>query len=432
MWERVITFLIVGYLTCGRSFAYIGIPPMHLFIGEVVLAGLILIHTRETIDRWVDSISRPGPLHTLGIALLFFMADGVLELLRGLSLGFSPLAALVNLVFNVYPLYLFAGLWIGSRDPDIAQRTIRILAWTNGVYGLLYIVSLHQLTYVIPGTYPEIAVFGQPSGSAIALLGLLCFEEDLARHWLLLGLNCFVLLGIQVRAEFLGTIVGLVVWGILKRRIGRVVAIAGVLATLLAIGFLADFSIPAPETRGGKISAKYIVGRMVAPFDEQLAEELTPIAEGNAGTARWRTEWWKAIWRTTYGDATTAAFGRGYGFPLSSLVPYIKGEVVRTPHNAFFYALGYSGWIGVAATSAFQLALGGLLWQAYRTTGQPFGLVVWATFLCVALFGNLLETPFGAIPLYLLTGLAAAPAQVRQEIQYAYLSRPQLLSATWR
>jgi hypothetical protein len=173
------------------------------------------------------------------------------------------------------------------------------------------------------------------------------------------------------------------------------------------------------------------VGRLVAPFDEKLASELTPIAEGNAGTARWRTEWWKVIWTTTYRDASTAAFGRGYGFPLSSLVPYIRNEVLRTPHNAFFYALGYSGWVGVALLCAFQFALAGVLWQVYRLTGQPFGLVIWVTFLCVALFGNLLETPFGAIPMYLLTGLAAAPVDERSLTLYAYPDRTQFLPATW-
>ena len=432
MWEQVISLLIVGYLTCGRSFAYIGIPPLHLFLGEIVLFALILFRTRDTLDHWIESITTPGPLHMLGMTLLFFLACGFFELLRGISFGFPLLAGLENLVFNVYPLFLFAGMWLGSKDPQLIRRTIRMLAWTNGIYGLLYIFFLNKLPLAIPGTYPEIPVFGQPSGSAIALLGLLCFEEDLGRHFIVLILNSFVLLGIQVRAEFVGILAGLVVWGALRRRIGRVFAVTSLLGFLLFLGFVADFSIPAPATRGGKISSKYIVGRLVAPFDEKLASELTPIAEGNAGTARWRTDWWKVIWSTTYKDASTAAFGRGYGFPLSSLVPYIRNEVLRTPHNCFFYALGYSGWVGVALLCAFQLSLAGVLWQAYRLTGQPFGLVIWITFLCVALFGNLLETPFGAIPMYLLTGMAAAPAAERTFTLYAYSYRTQLLPATWR
>src|ERR1051325_9041250 len=326
MWNKVVLILIVGYLTCGRSFAYIGIPPIKLFLGEIVLGCLVVVRSRETIDRWIESISTPGPLNLLGTTLLFFMADGIFELLRGLSLGFSPIAALQNLVFNVYPLYLFAGLWIGTRNPELARRAIRVLAWTNGIYGVLYILYLNKLLFAIPGTYPPIPLFGQPSGSPIALLGLLCFEEDLARRWVVLALNSFVLLGIQVRAEFAGIMVGLVVWGLLKQRIGRIAGIAGLVAALLLLGFVADFSIPAPATRGGKVSTKYIVGRLIAPFNEKLAAEFTPIAQGNAGTAKWRTDWWKAIWETTHNDGTTAAFGRGYGFPLSSLVPYIKNE----------------------------------------------------------------------------------------------------------
>lgn len=82
---------------------------------------------------------------------------------------------------------------------------------------------------------------------------------------------------------------------------------------------------------------------------------------------------------------------------------------LRTPHNIFFYALGYGGWIGVALFFLLQVSLARLLLRAYRVTGQPFGLVFWAMSLSLAFFGNFFETPFGAIPFYLLTGLAIAP-----------------------
>jgi hypothetical protein len=432
MWAIVVSVLVVGYLTCGRSFAYIGVPPLKLFVGEIVLLSLTLFKSRETLDKFLESVSMPGPLHAVGFTLLMFLADGFLDALRGISLGFAPLATMENLVFNVYPLYLFAGLWIGSLHPHLLRRTMLAVAWANGIYGVLYVLCLHKLPYAIPGTYPEIAVFGQPAGSAIALLGLLCLEKNLVRHWLVLALNSFVLLAIQVRAEFFGVAIGLILWAILEQKLARALSLVALVAVFLAIGFELNFSIPAPETRGGRVDARYITGRLIAPFDEQLAARLTPIARGNAGTAKWRTDWWNGIWDATHQDTPTAMFGQGYGFPLSSLAPYIKGEVIRTPHNAFFYALGYTGWIGVAVLCAFQLALAHLLWSTYRLTGQPFGLVIWAAFICIALFGNVLETPFGAIPLYLLTGLAAAPLLQRQELPYAHLSRTQLLpTAGW-
>ena len=71
---------------------------------------------------------------------------------------------------------------------------------------------------------------------------------------------------------------------------------------------------------------------------------------------------------------------------------------VRTPHNIFYYALGYSGWIGVAIFFALQLTCASMLWRVYRLTGQAYGLAVWAATLIAAFFGNVMETPFGAIP----------------------------------
>jgi hypothetical protein len=51
-----------------------------------------------------------------------------------------------------------------------------------------------------------------------------------------------------------------------------------------------------------------------------------------------------------------------------------------------------------------------LLWRVYRVTGQAFGLASWSATLFAAFFGNVLETPSGAIPLYLIIGLLVAPS----------------------
>ena len=111
---------------------------------------------------------------------------------------------------------------------------------------------------------------------------------------------------------------------------------------------------------------------------------------------------------------STSAVGQGYGFPLGELVPYLRSAEIRTPHNVFFFALGYTGWIGVALFFLFQFTLLQLLWRTYRITGQPYGIAAWVEAFAAAFFGNSFETPFGAIPLYLTLGLLIAPG-IRQE-----------------
>jgi len=97
--------------------------------------------------------------------------------------------------------------------------------------------------------------------------------------------------------------------------------------------------------------------------------------------------------------------GNGYGFPLKDLVPYLKNSDVRTPHNVFFYALGYTGWIGVILFFWLQASVCGLLWRVYKLTGRSYGLAVWACVLIGAFFGNSFETPVGAISYYIIMGL---------------------------
>ena len=87
-----------------------------------------------------------------------------------------------------------------------------------------------------------------------------------------------------------------------------------------------------------------------------------------------------------------------------------QAEEVRTPHNGFYYALGYTGWVGVVLFGLLQFAILRLLWQAFRCCGAVIGLAWWAMGFTVGLFGNFFETPFGAIPFYLLLGMSMAPA----------------------
>src|SRR5690606_39928801 len=45
-------------------------------------------------------------------------------------------------------------------------------------------------------------------------------------------------------------------------------------------------------------------------------------------------------------------------------------ESTRTPHSVFYYALGYTGWVGVILFAALQYAILAHLWRSYRLTGQ--------------------------------------------------------------
>lgn len=284
------------------------------------------------------------------------------------------------------------------------------MAWGSAIYGPLYILFLHNIQITLPGS-DGVPLFSQAGGGSFTILALLCLEPKPARFWFPLSVSAFMLLATQVRAEWLGFTLALLVWGILGRKMNRVCLIGGLVVALLAAGWVADVKLPSTAERGGAISSREIVARGVAAISPEAAEEYTNNrnAAFYAGTITWRTKWWHAIWDSVHEDTPDTLFGHGYGYPLKDLVSYLKDMDIRTPHSVFYYALGYTGWVGVTLFFGLQGVIAWLLWRAYKFTRQPIGLVFWILTLSSAFFGNFFETPAGAISFYLLIGLMIVP-----------------------
>ncbi len=410
LWARVWSLLLLGYLLFGRSFAYLGIPP--LFIGEMALGAFFLSRPGAVLGRWFSWLAarRVNPLSSLAWSLAIFLFYGLFQVLFGLRKGHDLLSTLQNLAFNVYPLYLFLGLAVGLRHPSLLRKAVWWLAWFNGIYGVLHVLILNRIDLFLPWA-PDVHLFGQPSGSFVALMGLMAFEPRLHRSWLPLLLNTFVLLGVQVRGEWLAFVLALAVWAFLRGRLLRLAVLSTGVLLLLAVFYITDLRLPAPEQRGGEISVRGIVARVVAPFNPDLAVELV----GEAGYALagtivgWRIPWWMEIWHAVHADSITALLGLGYGYPLWSVFPIIP-EGIRTPHNIFFYALGYTGWLGVFLFVFFLASLIVALYRAARRSlNGELAFALSCGFIGRALFDNYFETPFGAIPFFLLAGFGLAP-----------------------
>jgi hypothetical protein len=410
-WAKWVLFLMLGLSLTGRSFAYLGIPPAKLFVGDLTLAAFVVLHPRNIFDPWINALTKGGPLGPVAWLLLASLAYGVFEVIRGILLGFTPLIATENLVFNIYPIYLFLGIWLGRRQPELLLRFVQVFSLCFCVYAPAYMLYLNKLTITMPGS-DGVPVFGQPSGGGVIILALLCLDPKPGRFWVPMTIAAMMLLAGQVRAEWVGMILALLIWGTLSKKMTQVGMIGVGIAILLAIGSLLDIEIPAPPERGGNISSREIVARGLAAVDPALAQDLTASTNMGLynGTITWRENWWRAIWANSQANYTNFLIGPGYGFLLKNLVSYLRdfGDL-RTPHNIFYYALGYSGWVGVLFFFSLQAACGALVWRVYKITGQSFGVVIWASTLFTAFFGNAFETPAGAIPCYLTLGLIIGP-----------------------
>jgi hypothetical protein len=403
----------------GRTFAYFGVPRLMLFVGEAALGAFLLARFQTFIGVWGAALIRPTPLSGLVWSLVLLVAYGVFAVLRGVGLGYSPLVAVQSLVFNYYPLYLFLGIWIGQRIPDALPRLVHIVAWVHGVYGVAYVLALGHLPHMLP--WIRVPLFTQPSASEVVMLGILIFRRQLTQTVPLLVLNGFVLLGTQMRAQWVAFLVGLAVLGLLRNQFRHLVKGSLIVVVLLAVLYATGAEIPSPRERGGTISVRSMVARALAPIDRSTAAEYSDEVDAYAGTAAWRTAWWQSIWRSVHETPGRALAGHGYGFPLPSVAPELhfpsteRGMSLRTPHNFFFYALGYGGWIHVGIMLAFLLSLARLLWLAYRRSGNAFGVVLLPTFITEACFSNSFESPQRAIPFYILAGLSLAAALTRPD-----------------
>jgi hypothetical protein len=414
-WGRFAVFLIVGYLCMTRSFAYLGIPWISLYVGEIALAAFLIFGPRTNRGPRLQLAWDSPRLRRFESVLLLLLCYGALEAVRGISSGYPAFTAARDTAFNYYPIFLFLGVWVGLRDRDFLRRAAHALAWWNGCYGLAYLLILSDLPWTLPGTSKaatDVLLFGQPYGSAVALLGLIAFEPRLRRVWHLIALNIVVMFWVQIRAEWVGFAMGSLLFAWCTKRLKPLATAAAAAALLLAVMYLANIDLPSPETRGGRISADNLVARAMAPFNRDMAENLASKQDVNqfAGNAEWRLVWWAEIWDQVHSTTSSSLLGLGYGYPIGDLNPFIEGGYfIQTPHNSFFYALGYSGWIGVMLFGLLQIELLRLLWGSYKITGQPFGLMCWAALLSGSMFEDFFEAPFGAIPFYLLIGAALAP-----------------------
>ncbi len=193
MWARLISFILLGYLCMGRTFAYLGVPPLHLYIGEIVLGLFVVFGPRITQGRWIWMPIKCEAIRSYKRWFQVFLIFGVFQIFYGVYEGHPLLLTLRDFATNYYTLYFSLGVWVSFLDPGYLRRFIRFAAWTNGIYGLLYIFVLSQISWSFTGfsqNTDPIQAFGQPSFSAAILLGLICYERNIREVWIPLCLNC--------------------------------------------------------------------------------------------------------------------------------------------------------------------------------------------------------------------------------------------------
>ena len=405
-WTKMVVLYMWSSLFVGKVSAYIGL----------LLGALVLFSVRVLWDRWFVALTwRGDPLRGVAWALLVSLLYGVAQVIYGVFfLGHALFTALQILVFNLGPVYLFLGIWVGIRHPGTIRTYIRFLAWWMVIYTPIYFLFLQHLNFSLTGLLPGsgLDVLGNPGSGTLPLLGLLTLEPHIARFWLPIVVCILLTIANQERSDWLGLGVCLMIWGKLSGKLGRVFGILGLIAAVLVIAAMVDLRLPPIPGRGGELSARGTIARMAGAISPELAAEAGGgrDAQFYYGTVHWRQHWWAAIRSEVFKEPKTEIFGLGYGYPLAHLAgPAVEKQGTRSPHSVFYFTLAYSGFVGVAIFFCLEGCIVWLLWRVYKVSGETFGFIFAIYTLIGAFFGNVLETPQASIPFYLLCGMAMGP-----------------------
>lgn len=309
-------------------------------------------------------------------------------------------------VFNIYPLYLLMGVFVGrGLGAAQLQRAFLVLTAVTGILTVIYVVAADRVGQITLPWAPDVPAFPQPGGGSLVILGALVLPYSRLARILMIAVGMLALLATQVRGEWLAVAVMVLIWVTMTGRLTRAMVLAVACAVILGIVHVLDISLATPR---GEISVEYLLARAVAPLAPEFARSLVGSeADALAGTVLgWRLPWWDAIWNEVTGSVWAFVFGLGYGFPLADLAWYVPSDV-RTPHNAWLFMMAYGGIVLVVIYIWFLIAVTCALIRRGKLAVR-FGIpLVWGT-VASASFGNTLETPFGAIPLYLLIGILMA------------------------
>ena len=226
-----------------------------------------------------------------------------------------------------------------------------------------------------------------------------------------------MLLGVQVRAEWLGLGVGVLVWGLLTHRLGRVAAIGMAGLGMIGMVELAGVELGA---RGGEISFGAIVGRVIAPINLELAKEFTPNADIHAGTMEWRERWWEQIWLSVHSKPMLEAFGHGYGFDLFGLAPttyeLARPRISERRTASSITPSATRDGSGSLCSAVLQFTILRLLWRAFRAERTAGGAGLLGHGHVDGLLRAKLRDPVSGNSVLPAVGMAMAPAVQSREI----------------
>jgi hypothetical protein len=447
LFVSALMFVLMGYAFLGRSFAYLGLPPV--YVGELALA--LGIAACLVSGSWSGVLRSPATwaIGLLGVcgaaATVPFISTYGLDALRDASLW----------GYGAFAIALAACLLRTRSIPDLARAYGSVLvafaAWLPAALAITKYAG--GLVPDMPGTgvalisiKPGDAGVHLAGAAAFVLLGLhrLSGRErtratSSRRLFWPLWLLSLLFVAALNRGGFLAVVAALAIVSaceplVVGRRIVLAVAVT-VLAASILIPLTLSMSSPqqiAESSEDRAITPRQVVENVLSIFGRQSE------ARGNLQSTReWRLDWWTSIVDyTVFGPYFWS--GKGFGVNLADddgfQVALEDEAPLRSPHNVHMTMLARMGvpglglWLLVLACFATSMLRG---YARMRSIGAEWWarmhlwvLAYWCAFLVNASFDVFLEGPQGGIWFWSITGLGiGVAASARRDWLYRRADR---------
>ena len=411
-------FLFLGYVIGNRGFAQLmPIAGLPLFFSELGLAIVItLVVLRGGLKRQL-----PFRRDWLNSLLLLWLILGAGRLPWDVrTYGFL---ALRDFALVYYLLYFFATQALASHAPS--RQLLQ--------HALLLTFVLLPLTGLLASLFPDFFL----ANFLVSGVPLIFYKGDLLATFLFTG---YIILVPRVGSgwtesiwRWLAALISLILGLTLLSRsslVGLVVALgwlalsgrwrpARVLVAVCISGLLGVTIYSLLQKKDFTQTKAYAIYESAASIaDYSGTRNYQSEDSSNKGdNNRFRLVWWKNVAEETL--TTSPVLGLGFGADLARgfLIEYYPTSdpefSARSPHNVFMTTLGRMGLAGVAVLLAIYWVQARITARVARETRRDPALydamtlqaAVWVVMISSCL-GVVLEGPMGAIPFWIMLGLA--------------------------
>ncbi|MGI9667926.1 MAG: O-antigen ligase family protein, partial [Acidimicrobiia bacterium] len=349
IFEVALIMSLLGYVFFDRGFAWIHIPGLPVFIGEVVLLlGAVAVFSQPS--ELLAALRRSPALKLLGL----FMGWGF-TLLVFLGIGYG-LDAVRDSVLWYYGAVAVFTLFLLISDPQRIRRWMygfsRILPWLVG--WLFIAVALDSVFSSGPIIVPDsqVSFFSHGAGNSgvvavmcLAFIWLVDRDSKFYTPTMRMGLTaaCGTLLlfvSLKNRGGFVAGAIGIVLILIFlnRDRFDLTVTLVGIAAIIASVALVSQVSVALFGDR--EVSADQFV--------ENVTSIINPSSGGHRQTST--TEWRLELWKNVLGDVNSEFPITGYGpGPDLGEIYNVAGSgavKLRNPHNSHVGVIARMGWVG--------------------------------------------------------------------------------------